>query len=550
MHYPPFTVRSVATALVLSTAVVAFLYFTTGFYWEDTMTLHPAVIYGCITAPPFEAWFGEALLFQVPVLAHLAEWFPHLPVVGWWVIGVLILIYGVWLLLAYSLIRHTKTLPAVTAWPAALLGMVPILSVSLVYIHFSRLSILLVSGLLLCGLWSNIRQQKNPVALLLLFVFSLSIRVSTGILVLALGTLFFGVYTKSVKNMCRALRYHWLAVVMCTGTVLAYKYTSHNTGVQAEQTYEYIVSDSRAMAPLQQMHTTQDTMRYRALINYFLISDTAQISMGFIKQVADFSSALNSAQTFAGFQRLTEGLAAVWKKYNALLLACLLTALSAAWGSGWVLLLWVLTGGAVVSALALKVSIPEYFLLPWITVIFLYTLFWSLTKPINSRLRLVTGIGLLAIAVASLPHLQNTVETETDYNRSANRYLNNIAALSGRHQTPVIWDYGFLSFPSSIFSRTDMAVYQNCIFQTQFALIYYNFGQQRCLKITGCSPLNFRCMNEVFNKNKSKYCFVMEEHTAEFLKQYYKVLYNLEFNLVKEQPPNEITPGNFVFRLE
>jgi hypothetical protein len=397
--------------------------------------------------------------------------------------------------------------------------------------------------------------NKKPAALIFAFLIGCLMRVSLGLFVLVAVSLLVFMHTRDLRKTVLLFRFHWLVALMCFSIVLAYKFNSDNPAVVIEQNYEYALMDRGAVVPLSAMKSAGDSIRYEALTQYFLISDSAQINLGFIKQVVDDKRFLKFGISSDDWDHLLESLLPFLKTkgVNILLMYLLLGIIVGGRKRAWFnLLLFHAFCWMVVVGLSMKISMYERFMLPWLAMMLIGSLL-VISFEAGIFLYRMQRYSILLILLFTTSETLNQMHTasieEKKYDDKAQSYLKKIGAASVA-QTPFIWDYTQVCFPSGVFARNELKVFEKSIYETSFFTPYFRFGQERCLEKFGFSPLDWRSMGQVLTKRKAEVCFIMSDKMAEFLPRYFKSIYNIDFVLIKDNPRNEVMPGVFIFHLQ
>jgi hypothetical protein len=540
-------------ALLASLFFISILYFVFGLYWEESMKIISAIIYGSISAPPYQVWFDESFLFQPPIFAFLSAHIKGIPVLGLWHFALVLLYTSVFLHLSVRLLsRFIPRRPFFVAFFSLLL-ICTFISTSLIYIHLGREAILIMSTSLLLFFDYYQTDKKKPKVLIVSFFIGCLMRVSLGVFVLSAISFLAFLYTRDLKKTLLLFRLHWLLAMACLSIILIYKFYSNNPAVVIEQTYEYALMDRGAIVPLSEMRSAGDTIRYEALTRYFLISDSAQISLNFIKQVVDKSKFLKFGVTHDDWDHML-GILPLFREKSTDVALFYLILIIAAYGRKRAivnLILFHTFCWLVVLALCMKISMYERFLLPWLAMMFIGSLLVLSFEHIvfSGRQKYSMLMILLFTSFGSFNKMKALSKEEKGYNEKALNYLNKIGKVSAT-QTPFIWDYTQVCFPSEIFAIRKLQVFEKSMYQTSFFMTFYRFGQERCLKKFGFSPLDCRNMGLTLKKRKQEVCFIMGDEIAEFLPRYYKAIYNIDFILIRDAPQNEIMPGVFVFHLK
>lgn len=540
-------------ALLASLFFISVFYFVFGIYWEESMKIISAIIYGSISAPPYQAWFEESFLFQPPVFAFLSAHIRGIPVLGLWHFSLIVFYTSAFLHLSVRLLNRSVPHRPVFVALCSLLMTSAFISTSLIYTHLAREAILIISMSLLLFFDYYQADKKKTAALIVTFFIGCLMRASLGLFVLVAVSLLAFLYTRNLKKTILLFRLHWLVAMVCFSIVLGYKFYSGNPAVVIEQTYEYALMDRGAIVPVSTMKSVGDSIRYEALTGYFLISDSAQISLDFIKQVVDKNKFLKFGVTDDDWSHLL-GLLPLFKGKSIDIILFYLMLVIAVYGKKramFNLFLFHAFCWMVVVGLSMKISMYERFLLPWLAMMFISSLLiLSFEHSIFTRRQKYSLLLILLFtSFGSLNQMNAISKEEKSYNQKALIYLNKIGAVSAT-QTPFIWDYTQVCFPSEIFARRELKAFEKSMYQTCFFTPYYRFGQERCLKKFGFSPLDWRSMGVTLKKRKEEVCFIMGDEMAEFLPRYYKIIYNIDFVLVKNDPQNEIMPGVFVFHLK
>jgi hypothetical protein len=538
-------------ALFLSVMTMGLVYAVFGLYFEDSEKFAAAILYGNIASPPAQGWFMDNWLFHVPIIVFLSNFFQSIPVLGIWQLIVHLLFLSLWFHLVIRMFSRVISRPFFLLVTSYLL-VIAVVGTSLIYFYNLRDAILLTSVSLLAYLDYYLQDDKKSTPLVFLFLLGCLMRVTGGILVLFAISFLFLLHFHDFKKIVHLLKWHWLLAIACFVLVKGYHLIENNPGMKIEQGYEYALQDRGAILPLAVMKTAEDTMRYRAVTEYFLVSDSAQINVNFIARVVDNSKYLSFGITRDDFAHLLKKSFPIVKNNAPVIFLFYLLLFIAGYNSKgetiFTVIFFNLFCWLIILVIGMKLAIYNYFLAPWLTLAFGCSLYFlSMHKSFNFGQK--TGAFMVLVMLLGY-ETKSDIEIsfqEKEYNKMAFTYLRKINSLS-QDSIPVLWDFEQLYLPTELFSRKEAGVLKNCIFQNTFFLAYYRFGQERCLQKFGFSPLDWKNMNLSFHKHSDKICFVMTDNFANFLEKYYNALYHLDFKLIKENP-DEIYPGTFVYHL-
>ena len=548
--------KQFAVASVLTLFMLVLFYTVFGFYFESSERWVAVVIQGDLTVAPYGIWFTDNHFLQIPVLARLASLFPNIPIYGIWYLALMALYVWLWFFLCIRIIgRQTEsmvwTLMLVIPFVGALLG------TSLVYAYFMRVSILLTSVSLLLYLDYYLKGKNKPI-FILFFLLGCSMRVSSAIMVLGIVTLLAMMCMPSTKRLFKAFWFPWIFASVCMLTILLYKTYSNNNGAKIDQIIEYALLDRGAINPISIATTAEDSIRYRAMTEHALISDSAQISIEFVKRLVDYDKLNLTGINEDDVKHLTEA-CIPWLAINKWILAllyCVLLVFAYGQRRKYLvqLLLLHIAAWAVILFIGLKINMYSYFIEPWLGVLFGMSYFLLLRnsgeRPLFLWQKVLAVVFPVCACINLWPVLHETSLIEKDHNSQAYvnlRYIDKIAETG----VPVIWvnliDFHIL--PSDIFTRKETKVFQKCEYLCMYFWGYYPFAQERCKERLGFSPLDWPGMNKELHIRKGHVSFMMTEELAVFLHGYYSLLYDMSFELERDVTQPEVLPGVFVYRL-
>jgi len=541
-------------SLLLSLITVLGLLLVFGFYFEEWQAFMNLTLYGDICTPPFhEVLFSESWFLQIPLLAYVSDYFNNTPVFGYWCLFIITLYVSLWLFLGFRILSRIIK----RGWLLLIANYILItciIGICLVNVNCTRDSILLTTASLLLYFDFYIFDNRKPKRYLFLFLLGCSMRVNPAVLSLSAMTLFSLVYFRDLKRTFHFLKFHWLFTAISFALVVVVNFNAHDLGPKVED-YEYPVLAKSAVVPLSHMKTSVDSMRYLALTQYFLVTDTAKITVPFIKRVVDHEKYRKLGVDDDDFESLKGALYPLLGQYSNFFLLGYLLLLIALANTGWKTLLNVLAINIccwmVVLVFAMKITMPERFLLPWFSMMLgmSFVLVSLRERPYRwwqKALLFFVGVSLVSWDMKMLKGFSNDGKEQKERSSAA---LKKIAALT-QSKVPVIWDHHLGYIPNDVLARTEPKVLQKCIFQSIYRIQFYEFGQDRCLKKFGFSPLDFRSMGRVLNSKSDSVCFITEEPSAEFLRKYFETVYAMNFDLVKDEPVNEISPELFVYHLK
>ena len=541
-------------SILLSIVVAVLMFLLFGFYWMDSERIVVAILQGGLFSPPYEAWFDEALLFQIPTISFLSVCFKKVPIYGIGSIAVTIIYMSLWFHLTIRILsRKIKSNELIIV--LSILFVYSIIGLCIVNANVSIESMLLTTGGLLLYLDYFLFDNRKSIPLLLLFLFGSLIRVSSGVLVLIAFTGFYLILFRNIRKTFDLLKIHWMLIIICLLITKLDKATSDNPGLQIQQFYEYAMQDRGDIVPISAMRSASDSMRYTALTTYFLISDSAQIKLDFIKSVADTKRYVHFGISEEDISHLMEYLPQLLTIHEVLFTLVYLMLFDLAWGCDKKTIVNILAinffGWLVIAFISMKINIVDHFLLPWMSLLIGCCLLLISLRNVKYGIpqKIIVLMLLLGMVKTVSTYLIERKETEASNNKVAYANLRKLQTLS-KTSVPVIWDYAGAYFPTDVLFRQYPDVLQNCIYQTAYMLMYYKFAQKRCLEKFGFSPLDWRSMNITFHKDHQRLRFITDQKMANFLGVYYKAIYGMDFKLQKDYPVVTIDPDNFVYHLE
>lgn len=551
MNY--FKKESILT-LIYSFICLLTVYIIGGFFYESSEKMICQVIYGNMVPPPYSIWFNEEHFLQPPILAFLSNLLPNIPIYG--LFYLVVLFFYVWACFLY-LNRLFQRYGLTGFWLVFVLFTICIglLAGSLVYVYFMRASILLGAlGLLLYIDYWKIEHKRKDIFLFLFFL-GCSMRIVSGTMVLVTIGIFAFFYLKSLKEVWRLFSMPFLVLFFCILFTMALKWYFGNVGQQIEQNTEYALMDRQAIKPISAMSSKPDSIRYEAVVSYFLIIDSAQITLPFIKSIVDhdkFSFFSFSKDDIGHFLQTS---LPVYSKYLytlVLLYSLLIVLLFGKTKKVWYFTLGIhLFGWGALVFIGLKISMYPYFFEPWLSMLFLisFTVLFNSPKSIYWAFQKISlaCIGTL-LFICFWKNTKYVADIEKESNKRASAYMERLNSLP-EGKTPMIWIYEMDVFPSDIFARKESAVLQESIHMGIPMMAFFPFVQQRCIDKLGFSYLNWPLMNRMLHNQKDKVCFVMRDEFAEFMPVYYKTLYGLDFNLQKAPNEPEVVSGANVYFL-
>lgn len=540
-------------AFVLTIVTLVIFYSVFNIYLESSERWVASVIYGNFTAPPYGIWFTDNHFLQIPVLSYLASIFPNLPVYGIWYILLTLVYTHLWFFLFIRILNHrtNKNLFWIMAMTIPLIW--AILGASLVYSYFMRVSILLSSVSLLLYL-DYYTEEKKKFIFIVFFLIGCSMRTSSGIMVLSIMSVLVLLQQRKIIETVKILWLPWLLASACMCAVLLNKAYSGNKGAQIDQIFEYALSDRQAIQPISTFDTKEDSLRYRGVKEHGLITDSTQISLSFVNRLVDHEK-LN----LWGINQ--DDISHFWKAFSPwlqshkwILVMLYLTLFILCYGQTrrlWIMLFIIhLAVWGVVIFIGLKISMYDYFIEPWLAMLFGISYF-IICRDSRSPFLWGQKIGafVLPIIACSLlwPLLRQVSITENEHNKQVQVYLNRLEQVS-QNNIPIIWVDWLDFLPSDIYARKETEVFKRCEYMRMDFWAYYPFASERCEKRLGFSPLDWRGLERELRMRQGYVCFVMDERLAEFLTEYYQTFYGLKFELKRDISQPEVLPEVFVFR--
>lgn len=543
-------------SLLLAAITVALRYAYFGLYFQDSEKYVNSLLHGDIaTAPTSEFWFTDYWLFHIPLLSTLAAKFESFPVYGTWHLMVLIGILSLWFFLAQRVAARQFSTKPVIATLASILVVWSMMSLAYSYIYNLRDAILFTAVTILLYVDIYVHEKRKSPWLILLFVYACTYRVSISIVMLFSMAMFVLVYFKSIKQTFHLLKFHTLAVFLLLIIVEGNKKIVNNPAMKIEQRLEYALQDRGARLPLAAMKTREDSIRYLALVKFFLISDSAQLNVSFINQVVDPSKYFNYTITANDFLHLQKKLLPILDSHHQVLIllyAFLLTALLyAPLQISINVLFFQVINWLTICLITMKISMFDYFFEPWLVVITGASIWMIMAANFKARKRkvLLAAPILLYLLFANLNSSYKTNKWEHQYNIRAAKCISNIAALTTHNQEVILWDDEQFYYPSELFNRDPNNPLKKCVYQNLFFFAYYKFGQDRMQRHFDASPLNWRQLALAFHQKGENCSFVMRQELADFLPYYYNELYGLSFVLTKQVPEINISPNIHVYKL-
>jgi len=540
-------------SFILAVLSMAGLLLAFGFYFEEWQAFMNLTINGDICVPPLhEIFFSESWFLQIPLLAYLSDHFANVPVFGIWCLIIITLYLSLWYYLGFRILSRSLKKPGWLLF-ANFVFTWCIMGICLVNINCTRDSVLLTASSLLLYFDIFVYEDKKQKRYLFLFLLGCSMRVNPAVLVLSAMTLFCLLYFRDIRKTFQLLKWYWLFTLLSFALVIGVSSTAKDLGPKLEG-FEYPVMGKNAVVPLSAMKSAADTMRYRALNEYFLVTDTAQITIPFIKTVVDETKyrrfGIDQEDLMHMMFTLAPLLVQYWLffllGYALLVVALFYTNLRILTN----VLIVNLSGWLLVLVFAMKISMPERFLLPWFSMMLGMSYLLASIRPWTFRrwqknLFLLLGLWLV---IWDMNMLQGFARDGMEQKKRSHEALGKLEALS-KSSVPVIWDHHLGYIPNDVLARRESRILRSSIYLSIYRIQFYDFGQDRSKERFGFSPLDMRKMNEVLNGKADSIRFITEESSAEFLSRYYKSVYNMDFNLVKEEPVNEVSPELFVYRL-
>ncbi len=547
--------KILSVSVLAAFITIGCLQFFFGLYFEDSIKIPPVLISGYISSPPIDAWFNESMLFQPPILSYLSMLLPNIPVFGALFFILQIVILTIWNFLSIRIFSRLYIQQPIFSLIIALLFAGFTIGTSLQYVHIDRVSLLLTGGCLLLYLDYYITENKQPISLLVLFIYGCTIRVSVAVLMFSFIAFLALILFRNLKKVIRVLWIPGFALSVMLGIVLINKYNSNNPAVEIESTYEYALFDRHAILPLSAMKSAEDSIRYEALTHYFLFTDSANIKLDFVKKVIDNDLFMQPKVQQTDLNHLTNVfLPFITQNYIFLIGSYLLLIVLSIGSTRKIFFSMVaihLIGWLVLVIIAMKLTMYDKLFFPWITMLFGSSLVILNSEKVVFKkyvnfISILITTGLCYIVVMNISAIS---KSEIENNAKADRYIKNIEGVAQK-QTPILWDNSFVGIKTGIFSLHDHQVYKKCLYPTVYFIMYFPFGQKRFIDKFGFSPLDWLKMGKVLKQNNEKVCFIVKDDFADFLKRYYKQLYNLNFILIKDVNSIEITPGHYVYHLQ
>jgi hypothetical protein len=543
-------------SFLLSTVMLIAVYYCFGINWEETMVCYASSIYGGMTGVPYEAWMAvsEFFIFHFPVFGYLSGLLPTVPTLGIWLLFLQVLWVALWIYLLLEVLSKPVPSLLVRLIVIALL-IIAVCGTSFAYIYPSRLSILLVSGSVLAFYALFKKDSSRSTILVIAFFIGTCVRLSMSSATLLVLTGAILLEQQTIKKTLKILWVHWVIVLGLLCLSATYRYYTANKALDTEEFYEITLTKKSAIVPLCDMKTEKDSVKYRALMDFFLINDTAQMNLAFIEKVVDKeNSSLNGFIAPVDLSTIKRRLNPILQDYaSEILLGYLL-----------ILILGIsrlpkrsipaisihVLGWFVILLSSFK-QINDRFLVPWISMLMLTSIYF-LINEVEKFKKIEQWLVITFLLIGSFftyLYLVRVSDEEFDNNNKAVVCLHQLQQLT-LHRIPIIWNYDGKYSLSGVLARNEMNVLHDCLFQIMPQFLYYHFGQERYIKKLGFSPLDWKNMGITLIRNRDNVCFVMDENLAQFLGVYYKAIYGIDFKLVKDDPQNEIAPKVFVFHLE
>lgn len=541
-------------ALLLAAFNLVMTYIARGMFWEASMNSIAQITFGHITSPPYHFWFSETLLFQAPLLAYLCNVFSDFPILGIYLLFIRLL----WISILIHLLIRIFNRIHLSQYLTLLLAQVSVLAVigsSLVYIHVDRESVFLVafSTLLYLDLYKF--ENKKVVSLIFLCVLGSMIRVYTGLVALTIITWFAILLFRNIKQTYNALKTQWILLLLLASIITTQKIVSTNPSTKIEHYYEYALMDRHAIMPISTMTNKLDSVKYKALTYYFLVSDSSQINIAFIDRLVDknqFTWHLYSKSDIAHLKNVLNDLSPINLKLFLFLNAILFIATIYCGNKTKTnILLLNSFGYAILLIIATRLNLYERVLQPLISLYIISSFLLALYEDnIISKLWQKSSVAILVLLllIAIAENHKEIAIVENNHNKESLRFLNKLALVT-KECTPILWDPAIDYIPTDLLLVKETQVLKDAPFMNNNILAYYDFSQGMFIKKFGVSPLDWKKMAETFKARHNDVCFIVNEDLASFLELYYKEIHNIDFKLEKANPVNEVFPDNFVYTL-
>jgi hypothetical protein len=407
----------------------------------------------------------------------------------------------------------------------------------------------MVSSSILLYLDYYIYEGKRSPQLIMLSILGISMRVTSGIAALVVMTLLSTLLLRDPKKVFHLFKIQWVVSGFCLILVLGL-YPGSNKYERELERNEYPIMGG-ALIPLSEMHSRYDSTRYEALSVHFLVTDTAKINLSFIKKVVDFSK-YEHIGIYNAFLHSMSTLIPLFNDFRAIIITFYILLFVVAWNSPVKrnVLFFNIGCWLVILILAMKVTMQTHFFIPWVSMIFGGSLFLSThTHGKFKRWQKYSSLILMSImTIFVLNSLSAFSKEERESNVGGHAYMRNLSLIS-KNKVPLMWNH-YPQFPNEILGRNEMSALKNCIELSLYTIQFYKFGQDRCIKNLGFSPLDWKGMNISLHKNCDKIVFITEDSSTYFLKSYYRDVYNMDFTLVRDSPVNKLGRDLYSFHLQ
>jgi len=494
-------------------------------------------------------------MFQLPLISFFSTKFGSLPVYGLWQIIVVLLFSSVWLCL---FIRSLSTFIAnqILLIIVSSVFLIAILGTSIVSVYYAKSALLLATGSLLLYLHEYLSTNKRSFYLLFLFFYACSIRVSVVLLAIIPVSFLLYTHSRNLRTILNVLKYHWLSALLFLFIAESYRHTTTNPAMKIEARLEYAMYDRYALVAQSEMTTSKDSIRYQALATYSLLMDSSMINVDFINRCIDTRKYGTLFITPDDVSHFFMNSFPLIRNYFLLIALFYLLVSITLWNAGkkpiLVFAIYNITGWLIVFAVGCKFTVYQFFLEPWLAFLFggsLWIVSFLRTNPLHNWQKATYLVTLTTIFFIQVTTINSISSENKTYNQNTNQYLTKINDLS-RNRIPLLWTSDECYFPTSVFAREKTDVLKKCLFMNWYYFFYFHWTQERFLQKIDCSPLDWKNLGPKLVENREKTCLVMEPQFADFISLYFKKIYDVDINLVKDYPLNEITPGNYVFHIE
>lgn len=403
------------------------------------------------------------------------------------------------------------------------------------------------------------RQQIISLGLhTLLFAIGTMVRPESGALIFILSAAFFFCYHGFKKVAWLKIITLFIPILLIVGGTTLHRHISSEFFMQIEPITEYQIGLGN-IAPINQMKTPEDSMKYVALQNG-MVNDPGQISQAFIHQITDYKSAVvfNRSLLLRALHILNETIrqSFAWLLFNgAVLLYLLVFAGSAHQRFRYLffhLFFWLTVSGiAYLMTMESRIFCPLLFFYSSVNIIFLLEQKHTTAAP---QQRLVLYFFIAAISALTATTLLNMVSTRKDYEKNIALNHRQFYALqkiaAGKILAPDSYASMILFFNNFYpFQSPNFTAFKK-IFLIDFEAYtltppYRKYANGNCQ----CNSTDLGEFYDYFYAHKNEVVFVGTNQRFQLIESYLKIVHHKNYSFQSGGLVN-MSGGNFIQEMD